>query len=86
MREGAWLLDRRQRSGFTGSNCQAVSSLGPATIDDGTTIFGLHSDPKSMGPVSFGVAGLKGSFAHYRLSSFNLEGVLPGLSVTRRKD
>lgn len=77
---------QRSEAGVRNSDGQAISSLGAAAVDDGPTVFGLHSDPEAMGPISFGVAGLEGSFAHYRSSFFSLDGVLPGLSLTMRQD
>jgi len=46
---------------------QPLAALGPTTVDDGPSVFCLHSGPEAMGTVPFEVAGLKSSLAHDRL-------------------
>lgn len=50
-----------------GLNGQPLTALGPTTVDNSPPVLGLHSRPKTMGTVSFKVAGLKSSLTHDRI-------------------
>jgi hypothetical protein len=48
-----------------GSDGQALTAPGPATIDYRPSGLGFHSGPEAVGPVTLDIAGLKSSLAHF---------------------
>jgi hypothetical protein len=46
------------------SGSQLFAPSGTSSANDGPTIFSFHTYAKAVGTCAFGVAGLKGHFAH----------------------
>ena len=52
----------RSSSAVPGSDCQALTALGAAGVDDLTTTTGFHARAETVRPFAFQVTGLKSTF------------------------